>query len=57
MILFNRLAYNTSQHERVFMYLTFSDWAMIVSGVTVSAWITYAISECTYAAISWYDEL
>jgi len=38
------------------MSLTFSDWMILVAYLSVAAWVTYAFSECVYAAISFYEE-
>ena len=38
------------------MYLTFNDWMTLVAYLSVAAWVTYAFSECVYAAISYYEE-
>ena len=38
------------------MSLTFNDWILLVSYLSVAAWVTYAIHECTKAVLSVYDE-
>ena len=38
------------------MSLTFNDWILLVSYLSVAAWVTYAIHECMMAVVSYYEE-